>query len=188
MAISAGHVCPQSPRFPPNRIAAVRPVSAEISIDAPREEVFDLLLDVAARPAFMDHFVEGFQLLRIEPVGVGAGARFKVRDAGGWLDSVIVAADHPHRLVERGHGGRLNRVPNVTEWRLTDAPGPSGCEVAVTFWTEPTHPLDRLRDARNPERRLRRDFKRALERLRALVEEGAVADRVAVAGGDRLGL
>ena len=111
----------------------MRPVSARISIDAPRERVFDLLVDLSVRPAFTDHFIEGYQLLREQPVGVGAGARFRTRDAGGWLDSVIVEADRPHRLVERGRGGRLNRVPNVTEWVLTDTPGPSGCEVAVTF-------------------------------------------------------
>jgi uncharacterized protein YndB with AHSA1/START domain len=166
----------------------MRPVSARLFIDAPREEVFDLLLDLSARPAFMDHFVERYQLLREQPVGVGAGARFKVGDAGGFIDSVIAEIEPPHRIVERGRGGRLNRVPNVTEWILTDAPGPSGCEVSVTFWTEPSLPFDRLRDARNSQRRLARHLKRALERLRDLAETGAEPTRVTVAGGDRLGI
>ena len=166
----------------------MRPVSARISIDAPRERVFDLLLDLAARPAFMDHFVDGYQLLREQPVGVGAGARFRIAAAGGWLDSVIAEVERPHRLVERGHGGRLNRVPNVTEWVLTDTPGPSGCEVAVTFWTEPETLFDRLRDMRNSERRLRRGFRRALERLRRLAEGAEPPARVTIAGGDRLGV
>ena len=166
----------------------MRPVSARTSVDATRERVFDLLLDLAARPAFMDHFVDGYQLLREEPVGVGAGARFRLADAGGWLDSVIVESDAPHRLVERGRGGRLNRVPNVTEWVLTETPGPSGCEVAVTFWTEPTLPFDRLRDALSSERRLARGFRRALERLRDLAEGDEPPPRVTVAGGDRLGV
>jgi uncharacterized protein YndB with AHSA1/START domain len=166
----------------------VRPVSAQIFIDASRERVFELLLDLSARPAFMDHIAEDYQLLREQPVGVGAGARFRLREAGGWLDSVIAEAEPPHRLVERGHGGRLNRIPNITEWILTDIPGPSGCEVAVTFWTEPATHLDRLRDARNSERRLRRGFRRALERLRTLAEWSEAPKRVVVAGGDRLGL
>jgi uncharacterized protein YndB with AHSA1/START domain len=166
----------------------VRPVSARLFVDAPRERVFDLLLDLSARPAFMNHFVERYQLLREQPVGVGAGARFKVADAGGFIDSVIVESQRPHRLVERGHGGRLNRVPNVTEWMLTETPGPSGCEVSVTFWTEPSLPFDRLRDARNSERRLGRHLRRALERLRDLAESGAEVERIAVAGGDRLGI
>jgi hypothetical protein len=101
---------------------------------------------------------------------------------------VIAEIEPPHRIVERGRGGRLNRVPNVTEWILTDAPGPSGCEVSVTFWTEPSLPFDRLRDARNSQRRLARHLKRALERLRDLAETGAEPTRVTVAGGDRLGI
>ncbi len=166
----------------------MRPVSASTSIDASRELVFDLLADLSVRPAFMDHFVEGYQLLRRQPVGVDAGARFKIDAAGGWMDSVIVESDPPHRLVQRGRGGRLNRIPNVTEWMLTESPGPSGCELTVTFWTEPTLLFDRLRDVRNSERRLKRGFKRALERLRALAETGEAPARIAVAGGDRPGL
>jgi uncharacterized protein YndB with AHSA1/START domain len=171
-----------------DRIAAVRPVSARLFIDAPREQVFDLLLDLSVRPAFMDHFVERYQLLRENPVGVGAGARFKVAAAGGFLDSVIAEVDPPHRIVEHGHGGRLNRVPNVTEWVLTDSPGPSGCEASVTFWTEPSLLADRLRDVRNSERRLGRHLRRALARLRDLAETAAEPERVSIAGGDRLGI
>lgn len=162
------------------------PVSAEISIDAPRERVFAILSDLSTRPSFTDHFIDGYHLLRVEPVGVGAGARFRCEHAGGWLDSVIVEADAPHRLVERGRGGRLNRVPNVTEWVLKEAPATAGCEVRVTFWTEPTHPFDRLRDMRNSERRLARGWRRALRRLRELCEEGEEPERLAVAGADRV--
>ena len=166
----------------------MRPVSARIYIDAPRERIFDLLLDLSARPAFMDHFVEGFQLLREQPVGVGAGARFRIEAAGGWLDSIIVDSEPPHRLVERGHGGRLNRVPNVIEWTLTDAPGRAGCEAEVTFWTEPTLPFDRLRDARNSGRRIGRGLRRALARLRTLAEGGTEPEHLTIAGGDRVGV
>jgi uncharacterized protein YndB with AHSA1/START domain len=162
------------------------PVSAKISIDAPREVVFEILCDLSARPAFTDHFMEEFHLLRIEPVGRGAGARFRLRD-GGWVDSIIEEVDAPHRLVERGHGGYLNRVPNVTEWMLSDA-GPDGCEVTLTFWTEPALPLDKLRDAKASERRLGKGLKKALERLRDLAESGSAPERIEVAGGDRLQL
>ena len=160
------------------------PVSANTTIDVPRDAVFEILLDLSARPAFTDHFMAGFHLLRIEPVGVGAGARFKLRD-GGWVDSVIEEADAPHRLVERGRGGYLNRIPNVTEWLLSDA-GPDGCEVKVTFWTEPEHVVDRMRDAKASERRLGKGFRKALERLRDVAESGTPPERIAVAGGDRV--
>ncbi|MDQ2676226.1 MAG: SRPBCC family protein [Actinomycetota bacterium] len=161
------------------------PISAKAAIDVPRERVFELLMDLSARPSFTDHLMEDFHLLRIEPVGVGAGARFRIRDAG-WVDSVIEEADPPHRLVERGRGGYLNRIPNVIEWLLADA-GPDGCEVQVTFWTEPERIADKVRDAKASERRLGKGLKKALERLRDVAESGEPPERIAVAGGDRLG-
>lgn len=160
------------------------PVSAKTSIDVPRDEVFEILMDLSARPSFTDHFMEGFHLLRIEPVGVGAGARFKLPGAG-WVDSIIEEADAPHRLVERGHGGYLNRIPNVTEWLLSDA-GPDGCEVQVTFLTEPDRVFDKMRDAKTSERRLGKGLRKALERLRNVAESGQPPERIAVAGADRI--
>ncbi len=162
------------------------PISAKISIDTPREAVFGILADLSARPAFTDHFMESYRLLRIEPVGKGAGARFHLKGPG-WVDSIVDEVDAPHRLVERGRGGYLNRVPNVTEWLLSDA-GPDGCEVTLTFWTEPSHPLDKMRDAKASERRLGKGLKKALERLREVAESGAPPERIEVAGGDRLQL
>jgi hypothetical protein len=72
----------------------------------------------------------------------------------------------------------------VTEWLLADA-GPGGCEVQVTFWTEPEHIADRLRDAKASERRLAKGLKRALERLREVAESGEPPQRITVAGADR---
>ena len=160
------------------------PVSAEISIDSPREAVFDLLSDLSCRPAFTDHLMEGFHLLRVEPVGRGAGARFHLRD-GGWVDSVIEEMDRPHRLVERGMGGYLNRVPNTMEWMLSEAGG-DGCEVKVTFWTDPSRALDKLRDAKASERRLGKGLRKALERLREVAESGTPPERIVIAGADRI--
>jgi len=154
-------------------------------IDTPREDVFEILLDLSARPAFADHLMESYHLLRMEPVGRGAGARFRLRD-GGWMDSIIEEVDVPHRLVERGRGGYLNRVPNTTEWMLSETGG-DGCEVQVTFWTEPAQPLDKFRDAKASERRLGRGLKKLLERLRDVAESGAPPSRIEVAGADRVG-
>ena len=164
----------------------MRPVSAEAAIDAPRAAVFALLDDLSARPSFTDHFMHSYRLLRIEPVGVGAGARFDCPAGGGWMDSIIVESEAPHRLVERGRGGRLNRVPIVTEWLLTDTPGTGGCEVQVTFTTEPERLFDKLRDRRISERKLARGWRTALRRLRDIAEAGEEPRRVAVAGADRI--
>ena len=164
----------------------MRPVSASLSIDVPRERVFELLCDLAIRPAFSDHFLAEYRLGRIDPVGIGASARFRLRESGAWLDTVIEATESPHLIREHGRGGRANRVPTFTVWELAEGPAPGGCEVTVTFWTEPAHPIDKARELFGPSRAFRRDWQRALERLKRIAETGEPVARVAVAGGDRL--
>jgi uncharacterized protein YndB with AHSA1/START domain len=164
----------------------MRPVSASITIDVPRERVFDLLADLSIRPAFTDHFMQELRLTRVEPAGEGAAARFRLREGKQWMDSAIVAAERPHLLREHGLGGRSNLVETHLVWELAEGPAPSSSEVTVTFWTEPKSFFAKLREARHSSRRLRRDFKRALGRLRELAESGDSPPRVEVAGGDRL--
>jgi hypothetical protein len=165
----------------------MRPVSASISIDASRERVYDLLSDLSLRPAFTDHFLIDYRLARADPVGPGAAARFRLRESGVWLDTVIDEdSERPHLLREHGHGGRSNRVPAFTVWELAEGPGADTCEVTVTFWTEPSHPLDKLREMTGGSRFFRRDWKRALERLRVLAEGDAPVERVGIAGVDRV--
>jgi uncharacterized protein YndB with AHSA1/START domain len=164
------------------------PIRAQIEIDAPREEIFAQLADLAVRPSFTDHFLTGFRLTRIDSVGIGAGLRFQARSPlrSVWMDTTIVEADEPHRLVEQGHGGRMNRIPTHTVWELTGASG-SLTAVRVTHWTEPTHPVDRLVEAASGASFWQgRGWREALRRLRDLVESDAPAgERIAVVGGNR---
>jgi uncharacterized protein YndB with AHSA1/START domain len=164
------------------------PASAEVEIDLPRETIFELIGDLAARPSFTDHFLSGFHLTRIDSVGIGAGARFRIDSplGGTWVDTIVDELEAPHRIVEHGHGGRNNRVPSTTLWELTGGSG-SLTKVRVSFWTEPSNPLDRAREVLTAASTwLERDLREALRRLRDLLEEGARAgDRVAVAGGNR---
>lgn len=164
------------------------PVSAEIEIDLPRESVFETLADLAARPSFTDHFLTDFHLTRIESSGVGAGARFRVRSPlrSIWMDTAIAELDPPHRIVERGRGGRANRIPATTVWDLQEAPG-GLTRVRLSRWTEPSKPIDRALEllAANSVWE-QRGWRRALPRLRDLLESGAAAPaRVAPAGGSR---
>src|SRR5918994_1188556 len=124
----------------------MRPVSATIAIDAPREQVCELLTDLSARPAFCDHFIDEYRLQRVDPVGVGAAARFRLRESGEWLETGIEEVEVPHLVREHGRGARFDRVPLFTVWELTPGAAPSSCEVTVTFWTEPTHPVDRAKE------------------------------------------
>ena len=163
------------------------PVSAEIEIDAPREQVFALLLDLSARPSFTDDFLTDFHLTRIDPVGIGAGARFRVKGPlrKVWTDTTIVATEAPFRIVEEGEAGRGNRIRSHIAWELTEAPGSLTC-VRVSHWTEPTAVDRTLEVLSGGSVWLERGWRRALRRLRDNIEsDQPVAERIAVAGGNR---
>jgi uncharacterized protein YndB with AHSA1/START domain len=171
------------------RIApAMGPVSAQIDVDAPRPLVFDFIADLRNRPAFMDHFMDGFHLLRIDSVGVGAGARFRftVAPQATWVETAVEEMSRPHRISERGRAGREGRIPCAIEWETTDGPG-SLTRVRVAHWTRPTHPLDRAKDVLGGASVwYERNWRTALRRLRDLLESGApAAPQPRVAGGNR---
>ena len=167
------------------------PISTSTPIDASRERVWALVADLAVRPAFTDHFIDEFRLERLDSVGVGASARFRVPRRGLWIETVIEESIPPFRVTERGAGGRFDHLPVHTVWEFVEAPGPAGCEVTLTFVIEATRRSDRLAEAaarlRGAEGWYRRQWSRALARLRALAESEASPPRLAVAGADRLG-
>jgi hypothetical protein len=163
----------------------MRPIFVSAVIDAPRERIFDLIADLASRPAFCDHFQNPYRLERLDSSGVGASARFRLTAprSAVWAQSEIIEVDAPHMVRERGQGGRLDRIPMHTVWEVLESAG-STCEVKVAFWTEPENPLDKLKERLSSSRWYRRQFSRALERLRDLAEsEHPEASRVVAAGG-----
>jgi uncharacterized protein YndB with AHSA1/START domain len=164
------------------------PTAAEIEIDVPRERAFALIGDLSLRPSFTDHFLSNFHLTRIEPTGVGAGARFRVEAPLRkiWMDTTITELEPPHKIVERGLGGRTNRVRTRTVWELTEGPG-ALTTVRVAHWSEPTNPVDRALEVLSAGSFWQeRGWREALRRLRDLLEaEAAVPERVGVAGGNR---
>jgi uncharacterized protein YndB with AHSA1/START domain len=163
------------------------PVAAEIEIDAPRERVFEAIGDLSRRPSFTDHFLTGFHLTRLEASGLGAGARFRVEVPlrAVWTDTAIEELDPPHAIVERGHGGRGNRIPLTTVWELTGGAG-SLTRVRVSQWTESANPLDRALEALSwAAFWQRRGWREALRRLRDQLEsDESSGERVLVAGGN----
>lgn len=162
------------------------PISISDSIDAPRERVFDLICDLANRPAFTDHFIQELRLERLASSGVGAAARMRVARRRLWMETAIVEAARPHRILELGRGGRWDRIPITTGWELVARAGGRGCEVRLSFWTQPSARVDLLRERFGAERFYRRQWSTALSRLKALAESGQAPGRVVVAGGDRL--
>jgi uncharacterized protein YndB with AHSA1/START domain len=102
------------------------PVTVSIVVSAPREQVFDYLQDIANHPEFTDHYLVDWHLTRIDSVGAGAGARFRVKAPGNrfsWGDVTFAEVERPHRIVEVGRTGKNNRIRTLGVYDL--APSPS---------------------------------------------------------------
>jgi uncharacterized protein YndB with AHSA1/START domain len=157
-----------------------------IIVGAPRERVFDYLCDIANHPAFTDHYLVDWHLTRIDSVGRGAGARFRVKAPGNrfsWGDVTFVEVDAPHRIVEVGRTGKNNRIRTLGVYEL--APGAGGStRVQFTLETAPATLSDRLMESFGARRWTRRKNMRAMRRLRSILERGeGRGRRVTVASG-----
>jgi uncharacterized protein YndB with AHSA1/START domain len=162
------------------------PVTVSTIISAPREQVFDYLQDIANHSEFTDHFIVDWHLTRIDSVGRGAGARFRVKAPGNrfsWGDATFVEVQRPHRIVEAGRTGKNNRIRTLGVYDL--APAASGTtRVRFTLETMPATLADRLIESFGARRWLKRKNGRAMRRLRAIIERGEDrGSRVTVAAG-----
>ena len=148
------------------------PVTAHTSIAASREEVFDFIVDLANRPSWMDHCASELRLAHPKSAGVGAAIRYRLHLPRNrqWVQSQIVEADRPRRVVEATSGGRLNRNRGETVFELSRQ-GRSLTRVEMTVWSEPGSPRERLLEKLGARRWTKRQAKTALERLRAVFEE-----------------
>lgn len=162
------------------------PVSVSIVVGRPREEVFDYLRDIANHAEFTDHFLSEFRLTRENSVGRGAGARFRI-DAPfqrfSWAGVSFIEVERPWRIVEAGRGGKFNRVRLMTVYTLEPHAGGT-THVELTTETVPATISDRIGEALGARGWTRRQNKRALRRLRSILEEGKGAGpRATIAGG-----
>jgi uncharacterized protein YndB with AHSA1/START domain len=164
----------------------VDPFTVSVAIARPREEVFEYLGDMANHAEFTDHYLVDWHLTRLESYGKGAGARFRIKAPGnrfGWADSTFVEFEPPFRIVESGRGGKYNRTAIWGEYRVT--PLATGVtRVEFTNETQPTTLADRLMESFGARTWLRRKNRKALRRLRAILEDGEQRGRRAtVAAG-----
>jgi uncharacterized protein YndB with AHSA1/START domain len=162
------------------------PVTVSILIDAPRERVFEYLQDLANHSEFTDHYLHDWHLTRENSVGRGAGARFRVGAPGNrfsWGDVTFAEVDAPYRIVEVGRGGKNNRVRTLGVYELApDAGGTT--RVRFTVETQPHTFSDRLLESFGARGWVRRKNRKALRRLRSIIETGeGRGRRVTVAGG-----
>jgi uncharacterized protein YndB with AHSA1/START domain len=152
----------------------VDPVTVTVTIGRPRDEVFAYLSDIANHAEFSDHYLKHWRLTRIDSVGRGAGARFKI-DAPlqrfSWADLTFVVVEPPHRIVALGRGGKFNRIKTTAIWTLDAAPG-GATEVEYMFESEPPLPTDRLMEAISRQQGwFKRRARKAMRRLQAILEE-----------------
>lgn len=144
------------------------------TISRPREEVFEYLADIANHAEFTDHYLVDWRLTREDSYGTGAGARFRMKaplSRFAWADMTFAEMQPPYRIVARGRGGKYNRIRMLGSYTLS--PGPSGTtRVEYTFETVPVMPSDRLLEAIGGSAWTRRKTRKAMRRLRTILEEG----------------
>jgi uncharacterized protein YndB with AHSA1/START domain len=170
----------------------VDPLTVSIVIAAPRERVFDYLQDIANHPEFTDHYLVDWHLTRIDSVGRGAGARFRVkipRNRFSWADVTFTEVERPHRIVEVGRTGKDNRIRTLGVYELA-ASDPATTRVRFTLQTDPVTLSDRLMEGLGARGWMRRKNERAMHRLREIFEQSEGdgrrerrGQRITVAGG-----
>jgi uncharacterized protein YndB with AHSA1/START domain len=149
----------------------VREVIVSTVISAPREQVFDFVCDLAARPAYTDHFMRDYRLARVNPIGPGAAARFQVRAplAKEYAELEIKEVDRPGQIVEEIRYGRRMRTRALAVYEFWAESG-GVTRVELTTFSEPATLVDRLKEI-GAAGWVRRQTKKALERLRIIFEE-----------------
>ncbi len=162
------------------------PTTISVTVARRREEVFEYLADIANHPEFTDHFLVDWHLLREDTYGEGAGARFRIKipfNRFDWADASFIEVEAPYRIVERGRTGKYNRIRTLGEYRLT----PLAAEltkIEFTFESEAGNLADRIMESFGARSWLRRKNRRALRRLRTILEEDRLrGKRATVAGG-----
>lgn len=148
----------------------MRQVTVDTVISAPREEIFDFVADLSRRPAYCDHYLKDYRLARANPVGEGAAARFLLKGPifKERADLAIVEASRPRRLVEEGRVGIRGRSRLIAIYDFI--PEGRATRVELTTYSEPKTWVDRVRQ-RGAHRFIKRNSKKALNRLRKIFEE-----------------
>ena len=163
----------------------MEPFTVESTISRPREEVFEYLADIANHAEFTDHYLTDWHLTREDSYGAGAGARFRIKaplSRFNWADITFAEVQPPFRIVERGRGGKFNRIRMLGTYTLS--PGPAGStRVEYTLETVPVMPSDRLMEALGAGAWMRRKARKGMRRLRSILEEDRDRGRRATLAG-----
>jgi uncharacterized protein YndB with AHSA1/START domain len=163
----------------------VDPFTVSVNLALPRERVFEYLADIANYAEFTDHYLVDWHLTRLESYGEGAGARFRIKaplNRFSWEDMTIAELQPPFKIVVRGRGGKFNRIKVIGTYEIFEAP--SGSRVEYTYETDAHVPSDVIREVLGERSWTKRQAKKAMRRLRSILEEGRMrGKRPSVAAG-----
>ena len=151
----------------------MREVTVSTVISAPREDVFDFVGDLAARPAYTDHYMEDYRLARVQPVGRRGGGALQARrcrSANEYAELTITKADRPRQIIEELRVGRRGRNRSVARVRLHARVGARHARGADHLQRAGRRSIDRMQEI-GAAGWVRRQTKRSLERLRMIFEE-----------------
>ena len=164
------------------------PVASTTVINRSPREVFDYLSDVANLWEFSDHYMKDFRLTREDSYGLGAGARYRLdapMNRFAHADVTIAEFEPPRRLVLRGRTGKFNRIRMISIFIVEPGPGGS-TRVRLTTETEPAKLSDRIQEGMAARWWLKRQQRKAVKRLRSILEDGeGRGQRATIAGGPR---
>ncbi len=149
------------------------PFTVSTTIDLPREQVFEYLSDIANHAEFTDHYLVDWHLTRIDSYGEGAGARFRAKaplNRFAWADMTLADLQPPYKIVERGRGGKFNRIKMIGTYELFETHS-GGSRVDYTYETDARLPSDTIPEILGGRSWTKRKAKKALKRLRAILEE-----------------
>ena len=100
----------------------MKPITATITVDRPRAELYELIEDLRNHEAWTDHMLVDWS---------GTAERVRVRSAvpgpADWLDIETISTTPPSETVERTTGAKGKRISYGT-YRLREA-GPSSTDV-----------------------------------------------------------
>ncbi|MGZ4186761.1 MAG: SRPBCC family protein [Solirubrobacteraceae bacterium] len=151
----------------------MEPITVSTTISRPREEVFEYLADIANHAEFTDHYLTDWRLTREDSYGAGAGARFRINaplSRFSWADMTFAEVQPPFRILERGRGGKFNRIRMLGTYTLQPGPGNS-TKVEYTLETVPVMLSDRLMETVGGRAWSKRKAAKAMRRLRMILEE-----------------
>jgi carbon monoxide dehydrogenase subunit G len=151
----------------------MKPVTVNINVPQPREEVYDFLDVMANHEPFTNHILREWEYSG-PPAGVGSKARVKVRAAGRTdvVEIEVVSASRPERIVEQNVGAGGRRVATGT-YVLEELPR-GGTRVSFEYaWQKA--PLSERATAPLVRSVLRRANQRAMQRLAAALAQHADA-------------